>query len=378
MQIRPFTVHVPQPVLDDLRDRLARTRWPDEVTGAGWDYGANLTYLRDLVDYWQTRFDWREQERTLNAFAHYQVEVGGLNIHFIHERGKGPHPLPLIVTHGWPSTFYEMHKIIPLLADPASHGGDPADAFDVIVPSLPGYGFSDPYPRRGRWNVAEMWSALMHGLGYDRYGARGGDIGAGVTTRLGRDYPDRLIGVHLDGNIAGPVPSPDPTTLSPAEKAYLAQIEQWEREEGGYSHIQGTRPQTLAYGLNDSPAGLAAWIVEKFRAWSDCGGEIERRFSKDELLTNVMLYWVTQTINPSIRPYYESQHNASQSIAVTVPTAVTTSAVDLPPPREWGERSYNIQRWTEMPGGGHFAALEEPLWLVEDIRAFFRDLRPHP
>jgi pimeloyl-ACP methyl ester carboxylesterase len=375
---QPFTVDIPQPVLDDLHERLAHTRWPDEIAGAGWDYGVPLAYLRELVAHWRERFDWRAQERSINRLHHYHADVDGLAIHFIHERGHGPNPLPLILTHGWPSAFYEMDKVISLLTDPARYGGDPADAFDVVVPSLPGYGFSDPYPRRGQWNVPALWAALMEGLGYAHYGAQGGDIGAGVTTLLGRYYPERLVGIHLSSIVGDPYPLPDPASFSEAERAYMLQREEWEREEGGYSHIQGTRPQTLAYGLTDSPVGLAAWIVEKFRAWSDCGGDIARRFSKDELLTIVTLYWATQTINSSIRRYYESQHAAAPAGAsgiVTVPTAVTTGMVEPEPPREWAERRYNIQRWVARPRGGHFLAMEEPEWFVEDVRAFFRDLR---
>ncbi len=378
MQPRPFAVEIPQPILDDLQARLARVRWPDDAPEASWDYGVPVAYLRELVEYWRERFDWRAQERAINRFHHFHAEVSGLALHFIHERGRGPKPLPLILTHGWPSTFYEMDKVIPLLTDPARFGGDPADTFDVVVPSLPGYGFSDPYPHRGQWNVPELWASLMEGLGYARFGAQGGDIGAGVTTLLGRYYPERVVGIHLSSIVGDPNPLPDPASLSEAERAYLQHREAWSREEGGYSHIQGTRPQTLAYGLSDSPVGLAAWIVEKFRAWSDCGGDVERRFSKDELLTTVTLYWATQTINSSIRRYYESRHAPAPAGAtglVAVPTAVTTGMVEPEPPLEWAERRYNIQRWAARPRGGHFLAMEEPEWFVEDVRAFFRDLR---
>ena len=380
MDVRPFAVDVPQAVLHDLRARLERTRWPDEVAGAGWDYGSNLSYMEELVGYWRTGFDWRGQEKAINAFSHFRATVNGIGIHFVHERGKGPDPLPLVITHGWPGSFVEMLKIVPLLADPARHGGDAADAFDVVVPSLPGYGFSDRPAERGvRASFAGLWDRLMtDGLAYRRFGAHGGDIGAGVTTRLGLHCPDHLVGIHITA-VAEPYLGPEVPELSEAERAYRVKVQRWEQEEGGYSHIQGTRPQTLAYGLNDSPAGLAAWIVEKFRSWSDCAGDVERRFTKDELLTNVTLYWVTQTINSSIRLYYESRHNPAPLALgqrVTVPTAValTTEEVDHAP-REWAERTYDVQRWTELPRGGHFAALEEPELLVQDIRAFFRPLR---
>ena len=381
MEKHPFTVTVPQSVLDDLKDRLARTRWTDELEGAGWDYGTNLAYLKTLVDYWQHTFDWRVQEKKLNQFAHFRADIDGFGIHFIHERGRGPKPLPLILTHGWPGSFFEMLKILPLLTDPAGHGGDPADSFDVIVPSLPGFGFSDHPNVRGMTTAktAELWARLMtEALGYHRFAAAGGDIGAGVTQRLALAHPDLLVGLHLTylGAAASP---PEPTNLSEAEKRYLSAIRQWSLQEGAYSLLQATKPQTLAYGLNDSPVGLAAWIIEKFRAWSDCDGEVERRFSKDELLTNIVLYWVTETIPSSVRIYYENAHAPSplqpgQHIEVPAGFALFPKEISLPP-REWAERSLRVQRWTEMPEGGHFAAMEEPARLAEDLRAFFRPFR---
>ena len=377
---RPFHVEVADEVLRDLRTRLEHTRWPDTVEDAGWDYGASLSYLRELVEYWRTQFDWRAQERAINQFAHYVAPVDGTDIHFIHERGKGPNPLPLVLTHGWPGSFFEMSKLIPLLTDPASHGADAEDAFDVIAPSLPGYGFSARVTTRGlnSSRVVDLWASLMSLLGYQRFGAHGGDIGAGVTTGLARRHPDRLLGIHLTA-VADPYLGPDAPELSEAERAFLALRERWTADEGAYSHQQSTRPQTLAYGLNDSPAGLAAWIVEKFRAWSDCGGDIASRFTRDELLTNITIYWVTQTINSSIRMYYEYDHSSlpaptGERIAVPCGVALTTEAVDRAP-REWAERTYNIQRWTELPRGGHFLALEEPELLAHELRAFFRALR---
>ncbi len=381
MNRRPFNINIPQADLDDLSVRLERTRWPDEVIGIGWDYGTHLAYLKELVEYWHDRFDWRTQEKAMNAFSHYRAEIDGFGIHFIHERGKGPNPMPLIITHGWPSSFFEMLKLIPLLTDPGSYGGDPTDAFDVVVPSMPGYGFSDRYTKPGMLSarVADLWARLMvDELEYTRFAASGGDIGAGVSTRLGLNYPDQVIGIHVSA-VARPNPTPNADQLSPAEKAYLQVSDRWEQEEGGYDHIQATRPQTLAYGLNDSPAGLAAWILEKFRAWSDCGGDVERRFSKDELLTNITLYWVTETINSSIRMYYESRHNPiplkpGDRIQVPCAIALTREEVDHAP-REWAERTYNVQHWTEFPRGGHFIAAEEPELLAEDLRKFFRRLR---
>lgn len=383
--VHPFTVEVAEEVLRDLWERLERTRWPDEVADAGWEYGTNLAYLRELVTYWRTQFDWRAQERMINQFTQYIATVDGCDIHFIHERGNGPRPLPLVLTHGWPGTFFEMYKLIPLLTDPARFGADAADAFDVIVPSLPGYGFSERprHPRMAMARIAELWAALMtETLGYARFAAHGGDIGASITTELGRRYPDRVLGIHLTAvtESSGPYLGPGAPELSEAERAFVALQQRWEDEEGAYGHQQRTRPQTLAYGLNDSPAGLASWIVEKFRAWSDCGGDVERRFTKDELLTSIMIYWVTQTTSSSIRLYYESRHHPLPAFAagerITVPcgVALTTDPVDRAP-REWAERTYNVRRWTELSRGGHFLALEEPELLAEELRAFFRPLR---
>lgn len=380
MEIQPFQIDVSESVLNALQQRLANTRFPDEMPGSGWAYGSNLDYMKELIDYWRTRYDWRAQERFLNTFHHYRATINGQRIHFIHERGKGTDPLPLVLTHGWPSSFYEMTKIIPLLTDPASHGGDPADAFDIIAPSLPGYGFSDPYTKPGRWRVADVWSRLMEGLGYVRYGASAGDVGAGVTSDLGRLYPENVVGIYITTDSEDPNPMPEKTQLTEAERDYLRRVEQWDAEEGGYSHIQGTRPQTLAYGLNDSPAGLAAWIVEKWRAWGNCGGDVDRHFSKDELLTTVMIYWVTETINSSIRAYYESRHHKAEwriGKRVTVPTGIGLFGAggDVHPPREWVERTFNVTHWHEPTRGGHFAAFEEPQLLAQELLAFFRPLR---
>ena len=384
MEVKPFQIQVHDEVLDDLQRRLETVRWPDEIPNSGWDYGTNLEYVKGLIEYWRTGFDWRTQEAKLNAFNHFKSKVDGLDIHFVHERGKGPNPIPLVITHGWPSTFFEMHKIIPLLADPSSHGGDPTDAFDVVAPSLPGFGFSDQPTERGMevQRVARMWKTLMtENLGYPRFAASGGDIGAAVTSRLGHGHADSTIGIHLTGSITRPTPylGPGSRELTEAERAFIDQRGQWQQDEGGYNHIQGTKPQTLSYGLNDSPLGLAAWIVEKYRSWSDCGGDVERRFTKDELLTNVTIYWVTQTIGSSVRMYYENERNPwamSKDKQVQTPTAIAIFPGEISrPPQEWAERSFNVCHWTEMPRGGHFAALEEPQLLAEDLRAFFRSYR---
>ena len=383
MDVRPFTIAVEDSVLDDLRQRLADTRWPDEMPNSGWDYGSNLAYMKELVEYWRTDFDWRAQEAKLNAFSHFKSEVDGLDIHFIHEKGMGPNPMPLVITHGWPSCFFEMTKIIPLLTDPASHGGDAADSFDVVAPSLPGFGFSDHAQDRGMevQRVAGMWNKLMtQNLGYSKFAAQGGDIGSGVTARLGYAHADTLYGIHLT-SITRPTPylGPGSRPVTDAEQALITQRDQWFADEGGYNHIQGTKPQTLAYGLNDSPAGLAAWIVEKYRTWSDCGGDVEKSYTKDELLTIITIYWVTQTISSSTRMYYENQKDLwtmKKDEKVPAPAGMAMFPQEISkPPREWGERSYDVRRWTEMTSGGHFAALEEPQLLAEEVRAFFRGFR---
>ncbi len=383
MHIEPFHVEVVQEILDDLQKRLARTRWPDEVEGSGWRYGANPGYMKELVDYWRTEFDWRAQERRINSFANYRAVVGDLRIHFIHERGKGPSPIPLLITHGWPSSFVEMLKLIPLLADPSGHGGQAADSFDVIVPSVPGYGFSERPSQAGmtRWRVAELWAKLMDGLGYGRFGMQANDIGAVISSWLALDYPERVIGFHtMMPTFPPPSFDENEPPMSEAEKAFAATVKAWDQEEGGYDAIQRTRPQTLAYGLNDSPAGLMAWIVEKWRAWTDPDGDIEQYFSRDELLTNVMIYWVTETANSSMRSYFERAHDARRldpNDRISVPTgvALTTESVERAP-REWAQRRYtDLRRWTEFPGGGHFLAAEKPELLAAEIREFFRQFR---
>jgi len=382
MQIEPFRIHVADGVLADLRERLARTRFPDEITDSGWMYGANLAYVKELVAYWRDHYDWRRHEAALNAFPQFRARVGDLGIHFIHVKGKGPKPFPLVVTHGWPGSVAEFTKIIGPLTDPAAHGGDAADAFDVVCPSMPGYGFSDHArtPGMDAEKIAGLWAELMRGLGYARFGAQGGDWGSMVSTYLGANHASAVVGVHLNMVVAFP---PDPAKpldgLNQEEVIDMMPMQTFLAEETGYQRIQGTKPQTLGYGLNDSPAGLAAWIVEKFRTWSDCDGDVERRFTKDELLTNVMLYWVPETATSSARLYYEMVHAGKfppQSFRVNVPTACAIFPKELfKPPRAWVERLYDVRRWTRFERGGHFAAMEEPEALVGDVRAFFRDLR---
>ncbi len=381
MSAQTFAIQIDDDVLSDLQQRLQRTRWPDEIAGAGWDYGTNLDYLKQLVAYWRDAYDWRAQERLLNRFPQFQATIDGFGLHFLHIKGKGPRPMPLLISHGWPGSFFEMYKIIGPLSDPASHGGSEQDAFDVVVPSLPGYGFSQRPDERGMnvARIAELFLRLMRDeLGYQRFGAQGGDWGSSITSRLGYAYPQHLIGIHLN-MISSWLAVQESERLgdSPELQRWRAQLQHYRQDEGAYSRIQGTRPQTLAYGLNDSPAGLAGWIVEKFRAWSDCQGDVERAFSKDELLTNIMIYWVTQTINSSTRLYYEVDHTPGPMFGhVDVPTGVAAFPHEIiMPVRSIAERTYNIQRWSVMQAGGHFAALEQPEALVNEIRAFFKPLR---
>jgi pimeloyl-ACP methyl ester carboxylesterase len=382
MKVEPFRIAVPDAGLDDLRQRLARTRFPDEMPGSEWGYGTNLAYMRELVLYWKDRYDWRAAERRLNTLPQFRAEVGGLGIHFIHVRGKGPKPFPIVITHGWPGSVAEFEAIIGPLADPGAHGGDPADAFDVVCPSMPGYGFSD-HPREPGMDperIAALWAELMQGLGYARFGAQGGDWGAMVSTYLGARHAAQVAGIHLNMVIAFPPDRDNPAAgLTQEELIPLMEAQQFFKEETGYQQIQGTKPQTLSYALNDSPAGLAAWIVEKFRTWSDCAGDVERRFSKDQLLTNIMLYWVPETANSSCRLYCETMRAAKfppTEFRVDVPTGCAIFPREIiRPPRAWVEKHYNVARWTPMPRGGHFAAMEEPQLLVDDVRAFFRPLR---
>ncbi|MGE5828376.1 MAG: epoxide hydrolase family protein [Micromonosporaceae bacterium] len=374
-----FTIDVPEAVLADLRQRLLAARWPAPMPRPAWAYGTDPEFLRELVAYWADGFDWPAVQRRLNQqLPQFTADVQGQGLHFAHLRGQGPDPFPLVITHGWPSSFVEMERLALLLAEP----DDPADAFDVVVPSLPGYGFSAAPPAGAALSArtASRWASLMVDvLGYQRFGAVGGDVGAGVTTRLGLNHADRVVGIHVDTDGVRAA-SPDTADLSPAERAYLVADAQWTAEHGGYAHLQGTRPGTLAFGLADSPVGLAAYLIEKYRAWSDCGGDVLRRFSRDDLLTMVTLYWVTGTIGSSFLPYYDGRHAAAEApppARVEVPVAVALwREPDLPlPPRELAERSLNVTRWTPMPRGGHFAASEEPELLADDIREFFRPLR---
>ena len=373
--MKPFKIDVSDEDLEDLRSRLRRTRWPNHV-GAGWDDGTDPKYLRELVDYWREKFDWRLQERRLNAFPQFLAAVDGLEIHFVRQRGIGPAPMPLLLLHGWPGSFVQMLDLIPKLSDPVAHGADASDAFDVVAVSLPGYGFSEQpiEPGMTEARMAVLFYRLMtETLGFERFGVRGGDWGGGILTHLAASYPSAIIGTHTGGT--SPHLDESPNDLSAAERQYLEDVKRWRATEVGYSLIQSTKPQTIASALNDSPAGLASWIVEKYRRWSDCDGDVENRFTKDELLTNIMIYWVTQTIGSSIRLYKDAIGDAPLAKS-TVPAAHLMSPKDMfRTPREWIARTNRIDRWTEIDRGGHFLEWEEPQIVAEDLRAFFRDYR---
>jgi pimeloyl-ACP methyl ester carboxylesterase len=376
----PFTLHVPDAAIADLRERLARTRFPDQAPGAPWAYGTDVAYLQQLVDYWHTGFDWRAQEARLNTFPQYQARLCDIDLHFLHVPGQGPAPCPLLLLHGWPGSVFEFLDLIPRLSDPARFGGDPADAFTVVAPSLPGYGlsFTPGQPRFGIEAIADCVAALMsETLGYPRFAAQGGDWGAFVASRLGATHADRLICIHLNLLAVRCDRSPD-AAPSREERLYLDELAHWLREETGYQWIQGTRPQTLAFALSDSPAGLAAWIVEKFRAWSDCGGDVETAFTRDQLLANIAFYWFTGAIGSSFWPYYARLHGPWPIPGtIDVPTGYCEFPAEiLRPPRSLAARTYtDIRRWAIMPRGGHFAAMEQPEALAAEIQAFFRPLR---
>jgi pimeloyl-ACP methyl ester carboxylesterase len=384
LHVTPFSIHVDAEILSDLRERIRKTRWPDQAPGIAWEQGTDLQYLRELLAYWLDEFDWPTQERALNTFKHFRAELDGVHIHFVHERARHGQGIPLILTHGWPSTFAELLPVLPFLTDPQSHGID-GPAFDVVIPSLPGYGFSERPAQMGvnYQHVAALWHRLMRGLGYERYAAQGGDFGAGVTTWMTLNNPEPMLGIHLSNLEIAPYTGPGSRPLSPAERTYLERNEAFWQVEGGYKAIQSTKPQTLGYGLNDSPAGLAAWILEKWRSWADSRGNLDERFSRDFLLTTVTLYWVTQTITSSMRDYFDNDNprfrvTVGSDEFVNVPTGIALFANNFVdegrPPREWAERLYNVRRWSPMPRGGHFAPAEEPELLARDIGAFFGSL----
>jgi pimeloyl-ACP methyl ester carboxylesterase len=378
-EITPYSIDIPQSALDDLKERLGRTRWPDELPGVGWDLGVPLDYLKDLTEYWATTYHWRIQEKALNEFPQFTTLIDNQNVHFLHVRSTEPEALPLLITHGWPGSIAEFLDIIDPLVNPAAHGGDPADAFHVIAPSIPGFGFSGPTHETG-WNtarVAKAWADLMSRLGYERYGAQGGDTGAMVSPQLGQIDSAHVVGIHVNSLVTFPSGKPDELNdLSGADQKRLALMQRWQNELSGYAILQSTRPQTLAYALTDSPVGQLAWIVEKFKDWTDPAAPLpEDAVDRDHLLTDVSIYWLTATAGSSARLYYEGAKSWGQTSEPSgVPTGVAVFPMDVTI-RPIAEREHNIVRWTEFDRGGHFAAMEAPDLLVGDVREFFRPLR---
>jgi microsomal epoxide hydrolase len=374
--IEEFRIDIPQAELDDLRDRLGRTRWPDQLPGVGWDYGIALDDVRELAEYWRTGYDWRVHERRLNSFPQFTTEIDGQVVHFLHVRSASPGAMPLIMTHGWPGSVVEFMEIIGPLTDPGAHGGDPGDAFHMVVPSIPGFGFSGPTRERG-WNVtrvARAWDSLMGRLGYQRYGAQGGDWGSAISRELGVIVPEQMIGVHL--NMLSPYVSGDlPADLSDSDRARVERLRRFRLVGSGYSAIQSTRPQTVGYGLTDSPAGQLGWIAEKFGEWTDGGLSAVDR---DQMLTNISVYWLTRTAGSSARLYYEAARSRASGPPApsTAPTGVAVFPEEIAAPvRRLAEQTNNIVHWSEFDRGGHFAAMEEPDLLIGDVREFFRPLR---
>ena len=373
--IEPFFANIPQSVLDDLKVRLRNTRWPDEIIDSGWEFGSNLSYMKELTKYWINEFDWQKIEAEINSYPNFTASIDGHSIHFLHIKGKGKKTIPLIITHGWPGSFLEMLKLIPSLTS------DPEFSFDLVVPSIPGFGFSGKIVNTGCNSayVADLWHKLMVALGYEKYGAQGGDIGSGISSWLSLKYPEHVCGLHLN-YIAGSYKPflEEGEEVSDEVLEYQKFAASWSAREGAYAYMHSTKPLTAAYGLNDSPVGLCAWIIEKFNGWSDNNGDVENTFSKDELLANVTLYWVTQTIHSSIRMYNENSTKPlvfQKGDFVNVPVAFAKFPKELPtPPRSYVEKGFNIKRWTEMPVGGHFAAAEQPELLASDIINFFKTL----
>lgn len=380
MAPRPYAIHVPDAVLDDLRDRLGRTRWPEPLDGAGWDYGADVAYVRELCEHWRTAYDWRAHERRLNELPGFLCEVDGVDLHFWHVRSPVEGAMPLLLVHGWPGSMLEFERLVGPLTDPAAHGGDPADAFDVVVPALPGYGFGGR-PRDRGWGISRIARAfdtlMTDELGYERYAAQGGDWGAIVSAKLGAAHADHVLGIHVNMLVA---PPPRDASGDDDEAREARERDRfWRTREAAYSRVQRTKPDSLTVAQTDSPAGLAAWIVEKFRTWSDCDGDVESAVDRDTLLTNLMFYWAPPSAASAARLYYEAAVDAdgiARRGRVEVPVGYAAFPHEIfRPPRAWAEEHYAIRRWTPMPRGGHFAALEQPELLLDDVRAFFRDLR---
>jgi pimeloyl-ACP methyl ester carboxylesterase len=369
--------------LSELEKRLRQTIWPDEVEADPWRYGPPVTYMKGFVQHWLDRYDWRSEEARLNSFPQFLTQIDKHRIHFIYQRGKGPEPLPLVLTHGWPGSVVEMLRIIPLLTDPAAHGADSADAFTVIAPSIPGYGFSSRPSERGTsvFAVADLWAKLMTRLNYREFGVQGGDWGSWISAATALQHPDRVLGIHLNyvSTRFRPAISADDPPLTSAEETYLTRVAKWAEAEGAYIAIQGTKPLTVGYALADSPVGLAAWYVEKFRSWSDCRSVPDEILTKDEMITDIMVHWLTGTAHSAMRLYSESREHPLHLTAgqrVRPPCGIVQLPRELPmPPRSWVGRAFNIVHWSSLPRGGHFAAWEVPELLAEDIRTFFRPLR---
>lgn len=381
-RVETFRIAVSDADLADLNTRLARTRLPEPIPGAGWDYGVDLEWLADLLEDWRTRYDWRAWEQRLNALPHFVSDVEGHRLHFVHLRSPEPGAMPLLLAHGWPGSFFEFHKVVGPLTDPRAHGGRAEDAFHVVCPSMPGYAFSDPAHEPGMdvKRVATLFTELMERLGHARYGVQGGDWGSSVASWMALLDPDHCIGIHLNLMIVPRPRDEAADALTEAEREAHARTRRF--LETGPVHVvaQSQDPDALGVGLDDSPAGLAAWLTPRLRAWSDCGGDLERAFPRDELLTHLSLYWHTRSATTSMRLYRESHRSGRlgrPEAKVEVPTGCALFPRELfQPPRRWVERAYRVERWTPMPRGGHFAALEAPDLLVEDVRAFFRPLRP--
>lgn len=376
MPPRTFEIDVPAAVLDDLKQRLVRTRWPAPIPGQAWDYGANVDFVRDFCDYWANDFDWPAKQRELNQLAGFVANVDGVDLHFWHIRGKSANPLPLLLIHGWPGSMYEFFRLAAPLSDPESHGGEPADAFDLVIPALPGFGFGGR-PSEPGWGITRIAAALntlmTRELGYERYGVQGGDWGGIISAKMASAHAKHVVGAHLNFVVAGP-----PADMTEADREATARRDAFQANETGYSNVQGTKPDSLTVAQSDSPAGLAAWVLEKFRTWSDCDGDLDSTFSREDLATNLMFYWAPNSTASSARIYYEARRDPGAFRFPRPETPVGIAAFPKEPwivPRSWAEARFNVTRWTDMPRGGHFAAMEQADLLVEDIRAFFRDFR---
>jgi epoxide hydrolase len=376
MALRPFRIDVPAEVLDDLRRRLSSTRWPEPIPGAGWEYGAQIESVRELCEYWRNAYDWRGEEARLNAYPQFLAEVDGVDLHFWHVRGHGPNPFPLLLIHGWPGSMFEFFGLIEQLTNPAANGGRPEDAFDVVIPALPGFGFGGKPQERG-WGITRIATAfetlMTRDLGYSHYGIQGGDWGGIIAAKMGSAHAANVAGLHLNFVVA-----PPPSELNEADREAIARRDAFQVAETGYSNVQGTTPDSLTVAQTDSPAGLAAWILEKFQVWSDCDGDPFAAVSMDTLLTNLMFYWAPNSVASAARIYYEARRDPDgfRYAKVQVPTAVAVFPKEpWRAPRNWAEQRFNLVRWTEMSKGGHFAALEQPELLLKDVRSFFGTIR---